>query len=247
MQKFLSLPEVLEATRKIHPHQWPLMKLPDELSMDIQTHYPHLRNDDQMTFHEVEMSAADFFLDEKEFEIKKGRVVKRIISTLCTGDDRCSASSFGLTYHLKTHYITVINDSHGPGLLKYDFDQAREVGFTKEDLKNLNCILRTELNDPESYLWQFEGVKKYDQPEHETDGITGATSLADIANYECAVPEGGLWTTLTVFAHAYEFGHQVRGVDASDLINRFTEQQNKQTLQQWTGAMTKYLSLYGSE
>jgi hypothetical protein len=248
---FLLSDWMMDAQQVQNTQNWPRVQLPKIEIGHLQTTYDHSNANDSMFFYDVGISVAPNpslrQAQAFEFEIQNGWVEKVLVATLCQQDDRCSASSFILKYHLKTHYITVSNDHEGPGLLKYDFNQAREVSFTHQDIKKLNCILRTELNDPTSYLWAFEGVEKYDQPSLEVDAVTGATSLMDIDNYECGIPDGALWTTLTVFAHAYEFGHQVRQISVEDLINQLTMEQNTTMLDQWKDAMTKHGSITSAD
>lgn len=204
----------------------------------IKTNYHHLDPDSDLQFLNITIVPILNTLNDEyviSYKLKKGHVKKRLYSTLCSGDARCSASSFTLIYNLRTNFVTVENGNQNFGLLKYNFDREVEEPFSHKDIEDLNCLLRTELHKPDSYLWDFEGVEKYDDDTEKLkiDGFSGATSLNKSNNLECQPPDGGLWTTLTVFAHAYEFGHQVRRWNVDDWAEQLEKQQKEEMYSKW--------------
>lgn len=165
-----------------------------------------------------------------ETRILNGHAKKEIHSTLCSGDDRCSLSRFELNYHFATQYITVTNVDQG--LIKYDFENEIEIPLTTKDIQSLNCILRHELYKDDSYLWNYQGMQKYDDDSPMVDGTTAATRLQK-GNLECEVPDGALWTTLTVYAHAYAFKNQVQSQSLDDWVENVHPQLQKSWIDHW--------------
>ncbi|MCB0327347.1 MAG: hypothetical protein KDD52_06990 [Bdellovibrionales bacterium] len=153
------------------------------------------------------------------------KFVREVRSTLCP-DQICIPSFFTLEYFLRTKKI-YIDTNRIDSLLKYDFDTERHIPLTDKDAEALNCLLKNEIDDEKSFLWNFRGIKRVGEikevEEVEVDSVSGASKVADVSQGSCPIPEGALWTTLTVFAHAYEMKHKI---ERMPLYTIFQAQEN---------------------
>lgn len=165
----------------------------------------------------------------------KGTVSRDVMSTLCPKnarpEERCLPSSFKISYNLANSTMD-ISPGSGPGLLRYDFESKQHVQYTNENIASLNCILKTELPLADSFLWSFKGMKKMDQTptieektQEKVDAITGATEIAnEHPKPGCQIPDGALWTTLSVFAHSYETQYKIQSLTRERQIEIFSGQ-----------------------
>lgn len=160
-------------------------------------------------------------------------IERNIFSTLCPKtENRCLPSMFRLRFYPATQGVRVdVVPGSERNLLKYDFEAETHLPFTEADILQLNCVLRRELHREDTYLWNYAGMIKWGTVQNEgshitedLDGISGATRLVQ-KSFGCAIPEGGLWTTLTVFAHAYETLQLFKDLAANALLNRYSAEQ----------------------
>ncbi|MCI5071713.1 hypothetical protein MRY82_02065 [bacterium] len=143
---------------------------------------------------------------------------REVYSTLCP-EQVCIPSFFKLSYNLETKMLKADYIEGMSGPLKYNFHDETHHVFTAGDMGALNCILNMEIDNPDSFLWE-NPIERYlgadsqnsidiEPMKDRLDGVTGATNLVNAPYDNCPVPQGGLWTTVTVFAHGYEMFRRI--------------------------------------
>ncbi|HMQ09956.1 MAG TPA: hypothetical protein PKC21_03420 [Oligoflexia bacterium] len=220
--------------------------VPDQV-FDFGLHFYAAANDDLNEYHasniafDLQYAVLEPIVSKKDaakkikLKIKwhKNSVLHReVYSTLCP-EQVCIPSFFKLSYNLETKMLKADYIEGMSGPLKYDFQNETHHVFTAEDMGALNCILNMEIDNPDSFLWE-NPIERYlgadsqasidiEPMKDRLDGITGATDLVNAPYDNCPVPKGGLWTTVTVFAHGYEMYRRIDDRQIEDWLLSFEQ------------------------
>lgn len=155
---------------------------------------------------------------------EKAEMTRDVLSTLCP-EGQCIPSPFRLSYRFAPRKVRVYPIDSKAGPLKYNFDSETHHLFSVDDLRNLNCLLETEIYASGSFFWN-NPIKRFKmfapaEDAEDLDGVTGATRLTAYPFLGCDIPEGGLWTSVTIFAHGYEMKERIQHLSLEDWFANF--------------------------
>lgn len=220
--------------------------VPDQI-FDFGVHFYAAANDDLNLYHasniafDLQYAVLEPIKSKKDAEKKiklkiqwhkNSEFHREVYSTLCP-EQVCIPSFFKLSYNLSTKMLKADYIEGMSGPMKYNFKDEMHYVFTADDMGALNCILNMEIDNPDSFLWE-NPIERYlgadsqasieiEPMKDRLDGVTGATDLVNAPYDNCPVPKGGLWTTVTVFAHGYEMYRRIDDRQIEDWLLSFEE------------------------